>query len=119
MRLHHVLLSIPPGGTDEARRFLTEALGLAEVPLPDALAGRVGAWFDGGEMQVHIAEEDGFVPARRAHPAIEVDDVDSVAARVREAGHRVEWDGLLPGRRRFYTDDPFGNRVEILGPASG
>jgi hypothetical protein len=26
----------------------------------------------------------------------------------------VEWDASLPGLRRFYTADPWGNRLELL-----
>jgi hypothetical protein len=26
----------------------------------------------------------------------------------------VRWDAELPGARRFYTADPFGNRLELL-----
>jgi len=31
----------------------------------------------------------------------------------------VRPDGLFPGHRRFYADDPFGNRLEFLQPISG
>ena len=33
----------------------------------------------------------------------------------------VRWDSDLPGFRRFYVDDPFGNRLELLArfPAPG
>jgi hypothetical protein len=26
----------------------------------------------------------------------------------------VDWDGSLPGVRRFYTADPWGNRIELV-----
>ncbi|MBU1225781.1 MAG: glyoxalase [Actinobacteria bacterium] len=116
MRLHHVLLAIPPGGEASARAFLRDVIGMTEVARPAALAGRVAGWFRLGDLEIHIAEDAGFVPARKAHPGIEVHDLDGLAGRVSSAGHRVEWDDLLPGRRRFYTDDPFGNRLEFLGP---
>ena len=38
----------------------------------------------------------------------------SPAARLSAAGERVQWDDSLPGVRRFYTADPWGNRVELL-----
>ena len=59
--------------------------------------------------------EQDFAPARKAHPALRVDDVDAVADRLAAAGRRVDWDDALPGIRRFYTADPWGNRVELLG----
>jgi hypothetical protein len=70
--------------------------------------GGVGVWFAAGSQQLHISEEDGFVPARRAHPAFELDgaELDELAARLGAAGAEVGWDDRLPGARRFYTFDP-------------
>ena len=36
------------------------------------------------------------------------------ANRLEAAGAPVEWDDRYPGLRRFFTADPFGNRIEIL-----
>jgi predicted enzyme related to lactoylglutathione lyase len=81
------------------------------------LRSRGGAWFalgDGG--QLHVGVEDPFAPARKAHPAFRLspEDLDERAARLEAAGERVEWDDSLPGARRFYTADPWGNRLELL-----
>jgi hypothetical protein len=39
------------------------------------------------------------------------------AAEVLEAaGHAVTWDDDFPGHERFYSADPFGNRLEFLEP---
>jgi catechol 2,3-dioxygenase-like lactoylglutathione lyase family enzyme len=64
---------------------------------------------------LHVGVEQDFRPARKAHPALRVDDIDAIAARLGAAGRRVEWDDALPGTRRFYTSDPWGNRVELIG----
>ena len=37
-----------------------------------------------------------------------------VAARLSAAGVRVDWDDQLPGVRRFFSRDPWGNRLEFL-----
>jgi catechol 2,3-dioxygenase-like lactoylglutathione lyase family enzyme len=81
------------------------------------LRSRGGAWFalgDGG--QLHVGVEEAFAPARKAHPAFRVaaGDLDELASRLEAAGERVEWDDSLPGVRRFYTADPWGNRLELL-----
>lgn len=57
-----------------------------------------------------------FAPARKAHPAFRVpaEELDRLAVRLEAAGERVEWDDSLPGVRRFYTADPWGNRLELL-----
>ena len=74
-------------------------------------AARGGVWFE----QLHVGVEQDFAPARKAHPALRVDELDALAARLSAAGATVEWDDALPGVRRFYTADPWGNRVELLG----
>ena len=112
MRLHHVQVACPRGGETDARRFYGKGLGLAEVEKPVALQGRGGAWFRAYDArgavaaEVHVGVEDPFVPARKAHPAFVVDDLDAVAASVAAAGFTVdetERDGrvVLPFRRIF------------------
>jgi catechol 2,3-dioxygenase-like lactoylglutathione lyase family enzyme len=115
MRLHHVQVSCPPGGEAAARAFYGDVLGLPEVAKPPVLAARGGVWFRDRDVELHVGVEDPFTPAGKAHPALLVDDIDAVAKAVESAGHAVTWDGDLPGRRRFYTHDGHGNRIEILG----
>ena len=120
MKLHHVQVSCPPGGEDSARAFYGVALGLVEVAKPPALAARGGAWFRSsyGSVEVHVGVEQEFRPARKAHPAFLVDDLDHVAARLEGAGYAVERDSLFPGYDRLYTADGAGNRIEIMQVAS-
>jgi catechol 2,3-dioxygenase-like lactoylglutathione lyase family enzyme len=128
MRLHHVQVSCPPGGEDDARRFYADGLGLTEVAKPTELAGRGGCWFrahaDGGSVtaEIHVGVEEPFRPARKAHPALVVDDADALdrlAARLRAAGHPVDETErkTFAGYVRFHASDPHGNRVEVLSPA--
>ena len=79
-------------------------------------------WFALSAGQLHIGVQDGFVAATKAHPALGVDDPSDsrpLAARLQAAGAPVRWDEALDGVRRFYTDDPFGNRLELLAPTAG
>jgi catechol 2,3-dioxygenase-like lactoylglutathione lyase family enzyme len=120
--LHHVQVACPAGGEDVVRRFYGDGLGLTEVEKPEALRGRGGVWFrsydDHGAVaaELHVGVEDPFVPARKAHPAFLVDDVDATAYRLRSAGFEVDereretFEGYL----RFHAADPHGNRVEVL-----
>ena len=127
MRLHHVQVACPTGGEDAARSFYADGLGLVEVAKPVALAARGGCWFrahddDGAVVaEIHVGVEEPFVPARKAHPALVVDDVatlDRLAGRLRAAGHRVDTRDResLEGCLRFHAFDPHGNRVEVLAP---
>jgi catechol 2,3-dioxygenase-like lactoylglutathione lyase family enzyme len=112
--LHHVQLAMPGGGEDEARRFYSGILGLAEVPKPSNLAARGGCWFQLGDRELHLRVEQPFVAARKAHPALLVKDLYGVRQRFEHSGVRTREDEPLLGYRRFYADDPFGNRLEFL-----
>jgi catechol 2,3-dioxygenase-like lactoylglutathione lyase family enzyme len=114
--LDHVQIAAPPGCEAEARRFFGGVLGMAEVEKPEPLRPRGGVWFEAGDRQLHIGVEDPFSPATKAHPAFRVgrQELDRLAAALAEAGEKVEWDDSLPGVRRFYTADPWGNRIELL-----
>jgi catechol 2,3-dioxygenase-like lactoylglutathione lyase family enzyme len=115
-RLHHVQLAIPPGGEEVARQFYAGVLGMAELAKPPVLAARGGCWFSGGGWEIHLGVEADFVPARKAHPGVLVDDLDALAERLRSAGRTVEWDPNFPGHRRIYSADDHGNRLEFLQP---
>ena len=113
--LHHVQLAMPEGGEDEARAFYAGVLGLTEVAKPAELAGRGGVWFGAGTLALHLGVETPFAPARKAHPALSVTDLE--AARTALADHGASDISHLPGLRRFYVADPFGNRIEIVEPS--
>jgi catechol 2,3-dioxygenase-like lactoylglutathione lyase family enzyme len=116
--LDHVQLAMPQGEEARGRAFYIDVLGMTELEKPANLASRGGAWFAGGDgasVQIHLGVESGFKPARKAHPAVLVSGLDELAARLESAGHPVMWDDDLPGQRRFFCDDPFGNRLEFIG----
>ena len=112
--LDHVQLAAPLGCEDAARRFFGDLLGLEEIDKPAQLRPRGGVWFRAGAQHLHVGVERDFAPARKAHPAFTVDSVDTLAARLESAGVAIEWDDTLPGVRRFYVHDPWGNRIELL-----
>jgi catechol 2,3-dioxygenase-like lactoylglutathione lyase family enzyme len=114
--LHHIQLAMPAGQEDQARAFYSGTLGFRELPKPEHLARRGGVWFSSGSAEVHLGVEPDFRPARKAHPAFLVDDLQEVIARCLEGGYRVTRDEPLAGFDRIYVADPFGNRIEILEP---
>jgi catechol 2,3-dioxygenase-like lactoylglutathione lyase family enzyme len=118
VNLHHVQLAIPPGGEEQCRAFWRGVLGMTELEKPAALAERGGCWFRGGGLEVHLGTESGFVAAEKAHPGIVVGNLLALAQRLDESGAPVAWDDNFPGFRRFYSSDPFGNRLEFLQPRS-
>ncbi|MEI4470666.1 VOC family protein [Frigidibacter sp. MR17.24] len=114
LALHHVQLAMPRGGEPAARQFYGGVLGLPEVAKPAALAGRGGCWFESGELRLHLGVETPFVPARKAHPGLQVADLSELCARLDRHGIAVTPDAALPGLRRVHVADPFGNRLELL-----
>ncbi|TMR09328.1 glyoxalase [Nonomuraea turkmeniaca] len=108
--LHHVQLAAPRGSEPLLREFYAGVLGLREVPKPPELAGRGGVWFRGDGVEIHLGIEDDFRPARKAHPAFLVDDLDAFRTRLPDAIA----DDLFPGYRRIYVSDPVGNRIELM-----
>jgi catechol 2,3-dioxygenase-like lactoylglutathione lyase family enzyme len=114
--LHHVQLAVAAGSEPALREFYGGVLGMTEVAKPPALAARGGAWFRSGSVELHLGVEADFRPARKAHPALLVDDLAALTTRLAGAGQDVLWDDLLPGYRRCYVEDPCGNRLELLTP---
>ena len=112
--LDHVQLAMPPGGEDLAREFYCGVLGLAEVAKPEHLAVRGGCWFEGGGVSLHLGVENDFRPARKAHPALLVDDLARTVAALTAAGVKAMPGKPLIGYRRCDIADPFGNRIELM-----
>jgi len=117
--LDHVQVAAPPGCEREARRFYGELLGLPELGKPEALQAGGGVWFGAGEQELHVGVTADFTPARKAHPGLRVGSdaaLEQLAGALVSAGAEVEWDDRMKGRRRFFTADPWGNRLELLAP---
>jgi hypothetical protein len=115
-RLEHVQLAMPPGGEALARAFYGGVLEIPEIPKPPNLAKRGGCWFERGDLKIHLGVESEFRPARKAHPALLVVDLQVLVGRLKSAGHDVREDEPLEGYYRVYVDDPFGNRIELMEP---
>ncbi len=89
-------------------------LGIPRVAKPANLERRGGCWFRSAAVEIHLGVEEPFVPAKKAHPALLVDDLADLRRRLLAAAHPVVLDEPLDGFERFYANDPFGNRIECL-----
>ncbi len=116
--LDHVQVAAPTGCEAQARRFYAELVGLVEIEKPAALGQRGGVWFAlGAGAQLHVGVAEDFAPALKAHPALRIETVarlEMLGRRLAAVGAPVKWDSELAGIRRFFTADPFGNRLELL-----
>jgi catechol 2,3-dioxygenase-like lactoylglutathione lyase family enzyme len=117
IHIDHVQLAMPAGQEQIAREFYAGTLGIPEVPKPAELAKRGGAWFESGAVKIHLGVEADFRPARKAHPALVVEDLNTLVATLRSQGHEVVPADGVPGRLRVHVFDPFGNRIELMEPA--
>ena len=117
--IHHVQITIPMGQEAAARAFYCDVLGLKEVAKPPSLAGRGGLWLTVGDRQLHIGvESHGDQSVTKAHVAYQVSDITGWRARLEKAGVALVDSAPIPGFQRFEFRDPFGNRVELIQPAS-
>ena len=114
--IDHVQVAAPRGAESEAqaRAFYGDLLGMHEIEKPDSLKPNGGVWFSTGAGQLHIGLEESFSPARKAHPAFVVDDLQELRSRLREAGIPLTEAHDIPGVDRFHLHDPFGNRIELM-----
>lgn len=112
--LDHVQVAMPAGQEVQARAFYSTVLGLTEAPKPANLAPRGGVWFEGGALRLHLGIETDFRPAKKAHPALLVQNLEALTQHLQCAGITVVKDEPLPGYNRIYVNDPFGNRIELL-----
>ena len=115
LSIDHVQLAIPAGGEEKARAFFIKILGFIEIPKPTELAKRGGAWFQSETVQLHIGVEADFHPARKAHLAFLVDDLDALISKAHGAGYETDTNQPpLDGYKRAHVFDPFGNRIELM-----
>jgi predicted enzyme related to lactoylglutathione lyase len=115
LSIDHLQLAMPVGEEEKARNFFIKIFGFHEIPKPAELAKRGGAWFESGNVQLHIGVEADFRPARKAHPAFLVDDLDALIAKAQSTGCEIDTNQPpLDGYKRAHVFDPFGNRIELM-----
>src|SRR6202162_6679166 len=95
--LYHVQFARPAGRETEARAFYEGVLGIPEVPKPPNLAERGGCWFVRDALKIHLGVENDFRAARKAHPALLVEDLPALKALIKAAGYSVNTDEPLEG----------------------
>lgn len=113
-RLDHIQLAMPAGQEDTARAFYGDLLEFKEVKKPAALEALGGVWFQGAGFGLHLGVMKDFRPATKAHPAFCALNLTTLFKRLELAKIMPKWDDSLEGVKRFYANDPFGNRLEFL-----
>ncbi|MFQ5691551.1 MAG: VOC family protein [Nitrospinota bacterium] len=123
--VHHVTLLVTD--LERSRRFYEDLLGLEEEEdMPDF--GSPLIWYRVGATQVHLLPKE-YVPVNRYHDlaslawnrhvAIGVEDFSEVRERLKEAGvPYCENPNAHLGLKQLFFQDPDGNGLELMVPAS-
>ena len=114
LSLDHVQLAIPPDVEDRADEFYVGVLGFTAATKPPALQRRGGRWYEQGTLRLHLGVDPLFVPSTKAHVAFKVTDYEALQRRLEAVRARIQHDDEIEGVERFYTWDPFGNRLEMI-----
>ena len=109
--LDHVNVTTPEELEDEVVHWYANCLGLTQIKKPEGTRPK-GAWFEAGSQQLHVSVDE-HNPPQTAHVGLVVDELGGVIERLRETGCHIEQASTIPGRRRLYTRDPAGNRIEL------
>lgn len=114
-RIHHVAISIPPDRHIAAVRFYRDVLGFEEKAVPESLSHvPIITWFEVGDDELHLLEEEAAVDDARRHICFQVDELTPYRRRLEANGEQVIEGDPIPGRPRFFCYDPAGNRIEFL-----
>ncbi len=113
LAIDHFQVSIPRGRIDDALKFYADVLGFMRVPKPAEL-DQDGAWLVQGNVNLHLGEEEQFMAAPHAHPALLVDNIAQLLDNAARGGYGQRAHDGPAGYRRASVFDPFGNRIELM-----
>ena len=111
--IDHVQIAVPKALEAESLKFYREVLSLPEIPKPEELRARGGAWFQIGTLQMHIGVDPDASPRSKRHVCFLVRDLSKAKADVIGHGVAIEEESVAEGLSRFFIRDPAGNRIEI------
>ena len=111
--IDHVQIAVPREKEAECLAFYREVFGFPEIPKPEDLRARGGAWFRVGALQIHIGVDYEPSPKSKRHICFLVEGLAAAKAKVQSSGVAIEEESVAEGLSRFFIRDPAGNRIEI------
>ena len=102
---------------EQSSAFYEKFLGLTPIARPDY--DFAGAWYQCGELEIHLLVAEEHMRPSRRHIAFEVADFDRVITSLDlERVHVASGPGVRPhdGTRYVFVHDPDGNLIEIASP---
>jgi catechol 2,3-dioxygenase-like lactoylglutathione lyase family enzyme len=111
----HVNVTVPATLESAAKQFYEGVIGLVQIPKPEGTRQNMGAWYQLGDLQLHLSVEDDVQnEASDRHVCYQVADIAVAALNFRNAGVEIIADGRpVRGQSRFFVRDPGGNLLEI------
>src|SRR5215475_7165983 len=88
--IDHVQIAVPKALEAESLRFYREVFALPEIPKPEELRARGGAWFQIGALQMHIGVDPDASPKSKRHICFLVGDLKTAKARIEAHGVAIE-----------------------------
>jgi catechol 2,3-dioxygenase-like lactoylglutathione lyase family enzyme len=111
--VNHVNVTVPAALEEAAKHFYNVVLSLRQIPKPEGMRQNIGAWYELGEVQLHLSIEDGVNnEASDRHVCYQVSDAAAAELQFRGAGIEVIPDEVRTPNR-FFVRDPGGNLIEI------
>ncbi len=110
--IEHVHITAPAELHEDVAEWYRTCLSLEDIEKPEGTRSQ-GFWFRAGGQELHISVDE-HNPPRDSHFALVVDSLDPVIDRLRGHGCHIEQASIIPGRHRFFTRDPAGNRIEVV-----
>jgi catechol 2,3-dioxygenase-like lactoylglutathione lyase family enzyme len=111
--IDHVQVAVPKALEAACLEFYRTVFALPEIPKPQELRARGGAWFQAGALQMHVGVDPEPSPKSKRHICFLVRDLQAAKAAIAAHGVAVEEEGVAEGLHRFFVRDPAGNRIEI------
>ncbi len=117
-RLQHVSVPRAPDRLAQTRAFYGALLGLEELPAPATITTLDVIWFKLNESdELHIFAERPMGDRSVRHFCLvldeELDALEAMRRKLRDAGY-APWDEEpIPGRPRFFCRDPSDNIIEF------
>lgn len=113
--LNHVNVTVPATQEAAAKHFYGVLLGLNQIPKPKGTRQNIGAWYELGELQLHLSiEDDVNNEASDRHVCYQVADAVAAERQLRSSGIKIIPDPRpVAGVQRFFVRDPGGNFIEI------
>ena len=113
--LQHVNVRVSPADELAAKDFYRSLLGLQEIPKPEEAQARGGAWYQIGNVQLHLSRDArANNEGSKRHICFHVADLEQAKEHLEKAGVEILPDDQpIAGQPRFYVRDPGGNLIEV------